>query len=142
MTYRISTIKRESQGIHIQQLLAKCGMGTYTPELHQKAFENSYKIILIFTKERNELIGCGRVLSDGCYQAAIYDIAVDPSYQGTGLGRVIMEQLLEGIDQLNVLLYASPGKENFYQKFAFRLEKTAMLKFVKADEMQEKGFTE
>lgn len=142
MEYNVSTTKKELQGLEIQQLLKKCGMGTYTPELHQKAFEKSYKIVQIFTKDHTQLIGCGRVLSDCCYQAAVYDVAIDPDYQGTGLGRLIMENLLKGMEQLNVMLYASPGKEAFYQKFGFRLGKTAMLKFVKADVMKENGLTD
>lgn len=142
MEYKISTAKTNIRGVQIQELLSKCGMSTYTADLHQKAFENSYKIILIFTKDFQKLIGCGRVLSDGCYQAAIYDVGIDPAYQGVGLGRVIMENLLEGIEKLNVMLYASPGKEAFYQKFDFRIGKTAMLKFVNGEKMKEKGFTE
>lgn len=142
MTYRISTSKYDINGSDIQQLLFRCGMGTYTPDLHQKAFENSYKFILIFAQHSEKLIGCARMISDGCYQAAIYDVAILPEYQGTGLGRIIIEALLKDTRQLNIVLYSSPGKESFYQKFNFRLGKTAMLKFLNPGVMQVKGFTE
>ncbi|MBO0440653.1 GNAT family N-acetyltransferase [Candidatus Enterococcus ikei] len=69
------------------------------------------------------------------------DVAIDPDYQGSGLGRVIMENLLARMEQMNIILYASPGKEAFYQKFDFRLGKTTMLKFVNTKGMKEKGFT-
>jgi len=141
MDYRLSNARTEIQGMKIQKLLQKCGMGTYTSELHQKAFENSYKFTLIYTKDKNELIGCGHILSDGCYQAAVYDVAIDPDYQGSGLGRVIMENLLARMEQMNIILYASQGKETFYQKFDFRLGKTTMLKFVNTKGMKEKRFT-
>ena len=140
--YKVETDKEYIQGEQILNVLKKAGMGTQTSELHQKAFENSYKIILIFNAQNNELIGCGRLISDGCYQAAAYDIAIDPDYQGLGLGRVILENLLQDMEKINVILYASPGKETFYEKFGFRLGKTSMVKFVNRARMKDTGYTE
>ena len=40
----------------------------------------------------------------------------------------------------HVILYASPGKEPFYEKSHFRRLKTGMALFVNAERMQEKGF--
>jgi len=42
----------------------------------------------------------------------------------------------------NVILFASPGKEDFYRKLGLRKMKTGMALFKKPDEMKEKGFTE
>jgi hypothetical protein len=39
-------------------------------------------------------------------------------------------------------LYASPGKEKFYETLHFQKMKTGMAHFSKADAMAEKGFTE
>ena len=38
------------------------------------------------------MIGFGRAISDGTYQAAIYDVAVNPDFQKKGLGNIINPQ--------------------------------------------------
>jgi len=39
-------------------------------------------------------------------------------------------------------LYASPGKEGFYEKQGFRKMKTGMACFIHREAMSERGFTE
>ena len=85
------------------------------------------------------MIGFGRALSDGAYQAAIYDIVVLPAYQGEGIGRIILDTLFRKITHCNVLLYANPGKEDFYGRWGFRILKTGMGKFLNPEKMEEKG---
>ena len=122
----------------LMALLKHADMGTYTPELHRRAFENSYRAVFLFDGDR--LIGCGRLLCDGAYQGAIYDVAVDGQYRGCGLGRKIMNELLRGAEGMNILLYASPGKESFYEKFGFSAAKTGMVRFQNPSAMMERGF--
>jgi GNAT superfamily N-acetyltransferase len=40
------------------------------------------------------LVAFGRALSDGIYRATIYDLMVDEGYQGSGLGRQLMDSIL------------------------------------------------
>jgi len=115
-------------------------MSFHAPEMHRRAFEAAYSVA--FAYDGGALIGCGRALSDGVYQTALYDIAVLPRYQGSGVGRRLVEALLAGLGECNVILYASPGKEGFYRKLGFREMKTGMARFVRADAMAEKGFTD
>ena len=124
----------------LTNLLKEAGMAYRLPEEHKQAFENSAKTIFAFDEET--LIGCGRALSDGVYQAVLYDIAVLPQYQGKALGRMIMEHLTEGLRKCNVILYATPGKEGFYRKFGFRKLQSGMGAFIHAQQMQERGFTD
>ena len=124
----------------LREVLKEAGMGYHDAEVHKKAFENSYSTVFIY--DDNELIGLGRAISDGVYQAAIYDIAVLPSYQGHGIGKIIINNILESIPQCNAILYASPGKEAFYNKFNFRKMKTGMACFQNAEKMYERGFIE
>jgi ribosomal protein S18 acetylase RimI-like enzyme len=120
--------------------LERVGMAHHEPEAHRRAFEASHTTVFVYEGER--LAGFGRALSDGVYQAAVYDVAVQPEDQGRGLGRLIVTSILERLPSCNVMLYASPGKENFYRKLGFRLMKTGMAVFVKAEAMAAKGFTE
>jgi N-acetylglutamate synthase-like GNAT family acetyltransferase len=124
----------------ISEILKRTGMAYFAPETHKKIYEASYAIAFAYDGDR--LIGCGRALSDGIYQAALYDVAVLPEYQDKGVGRSLVEAILARIGQCNVILYASPGKEGFYQKLGFRAMKTGMAKFVRAEIMAQKGFTE
>lgn len=137
------TTQNHCEGIDWQEVshvLKSAGMAYHDPEIHKKAFEASYAVIFIY--HLGELVGFGRAISDGAYQAAMYDCAVLPKYQGKGIGRMIIEPVLSQISHCNVILYASPGKEGFYQKLGFRKMKTGMAHFLKSAAMAERGFTE
>lgn len=124
----------------VSEILKTVGMAYYEGELHRKAFENSYVVVFVFDEDR--LIGLGRALSDGAYQAALYDIAVLPEYQGNNIGTEIMNRILKKVQQFNVILYASPGKEIFYKKLKFRMLKTGMALFTNPVKMKERGIIE
>lgn len=124
----------------VSEILKKVGMAYFEGEVHKKAFENSHTVI--FVLDDDKLIGFGRAISDGIYQAAIYDVAVLPEYQGKNLGRTIINGILKCIPQCNFILYASPGKEIFYEKLNFRKMKTGMALFRNAEKMQTRGFVE
>ncbi|MCL2549642.1 MAG: GNAT family N-acetyltransferase [Methanimicrococcus sp.] len=135
------TIQRNTDGIdwrEVKSLLQRTDMATYPAKLHQKAFENSSKVVFVF--HGDILIGCGRLLSDFAYQSVIYDVAVDSHSQGKGIGKMIMNLLLEGEGDKNVLLYATPGKEEFYNKFGFLPSKTGMCRFFNRESAKERGF--
>jgi ribosomal protein S18 acetylase RimI-like enzyme len=137
------TVRNDCVGVDWQTVsdtLRSVGMGHYEPKRHKRAFEASHTKIFLY--DADKLVGFGRAISDGAYQAAVYDCAVAVEYQGKGIGRIIMRNILSKLQDCNVILYASPGKEGFYQKFGFRKMKTGMAKFVRSESMQERGFTE
>ncbi len=124
----------------VSETLKKVGMGYYDPDLHKKAFENSQFTIFIY--QNNRMIGFGRAITDRAYQAAIYDVAVDPDFQKKGLGNTIIKNIIARLPECNIILYTMPGKEGFYQKNGFRKLKTGMAHFIKAEKMTAEGFTE
>jgi len=65
-----------------------------------------------------------------------------PSYQGKGIGKMILQSIVKNIPNCSFILYASPGKENFYEKENFKRMKTGMALFADCERMQENGFTE
>ena len=137
------SVKNDCLGVDWQivtEILKSVGMASHAPEKHRKAFEASYTKVFLYNAET--LIGFGRAISDGTYQAAVYDCAVAPEFQGKGIGRMIMENILSKLQDCNVILYASPGKEGFYEKLGFRKMKTGMAKFINMESMKERGFTE
>jgi aralkylamine N-acetyltransferase len=94
------------------------------PKQLKRAFDSSYAVVYVFDSDK--LVGLGRALSDGEYQAAIYDVVLLPEYQGMGIGREIMIRLRDRLPLVNILLYSVPGKEEFYKKCGFRKMRTAM----------------
>ncbi|MDF2951592.1 MAG: hypothetical protein K0S18_1175 [Anaerocolumna sp.] len=122
----------------VSEILASVSMANYEPEIHKKAFEHSYTVVFVF--DQDNLIGFGRAISDGILHSAIYDVAVSPEYQGMQIGKLIIKNIIESTPNCNFLLYASPGKEPFYEKFNFSRMKTGMALFKDAKNKRKKGF--
>jgi len=137
------TVEQECAGVDwkaVSDILKSVGMTYDEPDAHRRAFEASHTAVFVYHADR--LIGFGRAISDGVYQAAIYDCAVRPEFQGQGIGKTILKTILQRVSHCNVILYASPGKEGFYQTLGFRKMKTGMAHFKKGVAMRERGFTE
>lgn len=86
------------------------------------------------------LIGAGRALADGLDCSYICDIAVHPEYQGIGLGKQMVQHLIDqSRGHKKIILYANPGKEGFYSKLGFKKMNTAMAIFENEEEMINNG---
>lgn len=136
-------IKFETKDIDwntVSSLLKAAGLSSTEPEICKRAFLGSQFTVFVF--DNDKLIGVSRAISDCVKQAAIYDVAVLPEYQGKGIGRILIENITNKLPGCNFILYSNPGKEDFYRKFGFKLMKTGMAKFANADRMKERGFTE
>ena len=137
------TYSSECSGIEwnrVREILHTVGMGHHSVESHRKAFEASHTTI--FAASGGQLIGFGRALSDGQYQAAIYDCAVLPEYQGKGVGSEIIRRIVEELSHCNIILYAAPGREGFYRQHGFARMKTGMALFLDMKSKRERGFIE
>jgi GNAT superfamily N-acetyltransferase len=116
-------------------------LGTREPERLKIAASNSHTVCAAFVDET--IIGFGRAISDGQYQSGIYDVVVLPRYQNKGVGKAIMKALLQKLPPKGtVLIYAAPGKENFYLQFGFGRLKTGMGLFPNPEMSREKGYLE
>ena len=140
MDYRIELTHEKVEWNEVYDVIKKAGLSTHSVERTQIAFENSYAKVFVF--DENKLIGTGRAISDSISQAAIYDIAVLPEYQGKGIGKVIVEELHKKLQNMNILLYARPGAEKFYEKLGYSKMLTGMARFNNSELMRQKGFIE
>lgn len=94
--------------------------------LEQAAEGIKNTFILICFRVDGKPVALGRAVSDRGYVVYIADVIVIPEYQGNGLGRKIMESLMEQIKasmkpgyRIMITLMAAQGKEKFYNKFGF-----------------------
>lgn len=124
----------------VRSLLGEVGMSTVEAEKHRISFENSHSVI--FVLHDGKLIGMGRMISDGVRQSAIYDVAIAPDYQGLGIGKTIVNKLIACTPNCNFVLYASPGKEDFYRKLGFKKMKTGMILFTDPTKKDDPSFVE
>ncbi len=101
-------------------------------------FNNS--MFKYFVYDKNKLIGAGRALADGIDCSYICDVAIDPTYQGMGIGKAIMEKLIEDSkEHQKIILYSVPTKEKFYEKLGFSKMKTAMAIFQNQNRARKHG---
>ncbi|WP_284037241.1 GNAT family N-acetyltransferase [Neobacillus sp. 114] len=75
--------------------------------------------------DQSTLIGLGRVVGDGGTVFHIVDIVVKPSYQGQGLGKVIMKEIMNYLEKNTypgsyVSLIADDPANRLYEKFGFQ----------------------
>jgi len=83
-----------------------------------------------FVLSEGNLVGAGRALADGVDCSYICDIAIQPEYQGNGLGNKIISKLITlSANHKKIILYSAPGKEIFYSKNGFKKMRTAMAIF-------------
>ncbi|SEN81842.1 GNAT family N-acetyltransferase [Lihuaxuella thermophila] len=85
-----------------------------------RAISQSWYTLSVYAVE--QLVGFGRIISDGIYQALLCDVIVLPGYQNRGIGKNIVQRLLHKCQSnqiVMVLLFSAKGKADFYKKFGF-----------------------
>ena len=114
-------------------------LGNKSPEWLRTAFSNS--MFKCLARDAGRLVAAGRAVADGVDCSYLCDIAVHPAHQGAGLGREVIQRLVNrSCGHRKILLYAVPGKEAFYQRFGFRRMRTAMAIFEHPQQAAEHGY--
>lgn len=140
MTYIYRKDRNNIDWTQVANLLNGFGLTDFTPAQTEQAFVNS--AVNVFVLEGDRVIGCGRALSDGISQAAVYNIAVDEAYHHRGLGKKIIALILEETADCNVVLYTHPDTVSWYEEQGFRRMKTGLALYHpdRIPELAEMGF--
>ena len=103
-------------------LLHAASRSVYSKEQLERVISAS--TAYVSARDDGKLIGFGRMLSDGAVIAYINNMAVDPAYQGRGIGRALLEQLMAlAADATSIYLYTHTA-DAFYVSSGFtRAEK-------------------
>ncbi len=76
----------------------------------------------VIAKDKEQIIGMGRAISDKVSDAYIQDVTVWESYRGNGIGKGIIRKLVTFLKEHNIQwigLISEPGYESFYAKLGF-----------------------
>ena len=91
------------------------------------AIANSNPVVTVWDKER--LIGFARANSDGVYRAAIWDVVIDPDYQGLGLGRKLVETVIAHplLSKVERVYLTTTHQQSFYERIGFKRNDTTTM---------------
>ncbi|WP_394677371.1 GNAT family N-acetyltransferase [uncultured Sphingobacterium sp.] len=88
------------------------------PELLIKALLNSHSLVTAWGS--TTLVGLGNAISDGYLVVYYPHLLVLPSYQGKGVGRLIMDKMQEIYKGFHMQMLTADGNAiNFYKKNGF-----------------------
>ncbi len=114
-TYRFNCERVSTR--ELEELFAATKLGGRVGEKILRAFLNSSLVCFAYDDAR--LIGASRAITDGEYHGLIHDVAVLPGYQGHGIGRIMMKELLDRLPVWRVMLVADEDVQGFYRGLGF-----------------------
>ena len=94
------------------------GLSSMDPQAAVTALPRSLHAVTI--RDGDRLIAMGRVVGDGLH-VQVVDIAVEPEFQGQGLSRIVMENIMGFVSTLptSTIVNLFADIDWLYQKFGF-----------------------
>lgn len=86
------------------------------------SFINSSHVLYAYFGD--ELIGFARAISDSTW-AIIYNVALDPKYQGLGIGKEIIQRLVKALGDRHIFTFTHPRTISLYEHLGFQRSKMA-----------------
>lgn len=88
-------------------------------ELKEMCFQSWYTI---YAFDGEQLVGTGRVISDGVITGIICGLGVLPKYQRKGIGKEILTRLIQHCESNQVIpqLLCEEHLESYYESFGFK----------------------
>ena len=113
--------------IELDQLLQTVGWSRRPTRRVKKALELSILVVGLWKHDKKfpRLVGFARCTGDGVLEATIWDVAINPVYQGLGLGKELMKYLLKELKLIGinkVTLFADADVVKFYKSQGWNLE--------------------
>ena len=118
---------KELDLIELDQLLQTVGWSWRPIRRVKRALEFSILVVGLWRHDGKfpRLVGFARCTGDGILEATIWDVAVNPVYQGLGLGKELMKYILKELKQIGiskVTLFADAEVVEFYKRQGWLLE--------------------
>ena len=107
------------------------------PSLEQTELAMEHTLFRVSVFDGDKVIAMARMIGDMGLDYYIKDVIVRPEYQGQGIGRMMIDELLKfvnsnGVNGTGVFveLCAMPDKIPFYEKFGFAANEAQRLKMM------------
>ena len=107
------------------------------PTLEQIKLAMEHTLFRVSVFDDDKIIAMARMIGDMGLNYYIKDVIVRPEYQGKGIGRMLINELLEFVNSngirdtsIFVELCAMPDKIPFYEKFGFDTNEAQRLKMM------------
>ncbi|XP_057765634.1 GCN5-related N-acetyltransferase 1, chloroplastic [Salvia miltiorrhiza] len=107
---------------HLNSVFAAVGFPRRDPEKIRVALEHTDQLLWVEYDKTQRPVAFARATGDGVFNAIIWDVVVDPSFQGFGLGKAVMERIVTALlDKgiTNIALYSEPRVLGFYRPLGF-----------------------
>lgn len=113
----------------MKEIYTSVGWTKHSNEIIKQVFEASN--VIAFATVNGRVIGFGRAMSDGVFNAAIYDVIVHPDLQKRGVARQIMQHLLDQLSNVSCIhLISTTGNEDFYKNMGLKRLTTGMGRYL------------
>ena len=107
------------------------------PTLEQTKLAMEHTLFRVSVFDDDRIIGMARMIGDLGLNYYIRDVVVIPAYQGRGIGRLLINELLKFVNDngirgtgIFVELCAMPDKMPFYEKLGFDTNEAQRLKMM------------
>lgn len=107
------------------------------PSLEQTELAMKNTLFRVSVYDKGKIAAMARMIGDMGLNYYIKDVVVRPEYQGKGIGRILINELMRFIDEngvsgtdIFVELCAMPDKIPFYEKFGFSANEAQRLKIM------------
>lgn len=97
--------------------------------LHHLRRMVKHSAVCVTAWQGTTLVGFGRATSDGIYRATIWDLVVDSEVAGRGLGRALVERLMESsaLATCERVYLMTTNSAGFYRKMGFEINQSQVL---------------
>ncbi|OIW04688.1 hypothetical protein TanjilG_00124 [Lupinus angustifolius] len=119
------TFRRSADGLnldHLNTIFVAVGFPRRDTEKIKVALEHTESLIWVEYRKTKKPVAFARATGDGVFNAIIWDVVVDPTFQGIGLGKAVIERLIKEVLEkgiCNIALYSEPKVLGFYRPLGF-----------------------
>ncbi|CAL9079309.1 Acetyltransferase (GNAT) family [Musa troglodytarum] len=124
-------VRRSTDGLDVAALndvFTRVGFPRRDPDRLRRALDHGGGGAVVWVEEAKrggrpgKPVAFARATGDGVFNAVVWDVVVEPSLQGMGLGRAVMERIVAELRRKgvsNIALYAEPRVVGFYRPLGF-----------------------
>ncbi|KAJ6802703.1 putative uncharacterized N-acetyltransferase ycf52 [Iris pallida] len=106
----------------LNAVFSRVGFPRREPARIRLALEHTQAVVWVEDGRSGAPVAFARATGDGVFNAVVWDVVVDPSFQGMGLGKAVVERLLSDLlatGVTNIGLYSEPRVVGFYRPLGF-----------------------